>query len=111
LYESLAKQPEQHQRKLQRSWELERAEAALSLITWTLLLWNTPWTRCICTARLWRYAPRRGKSSALMSMLPCIAEGSPEGCSYEAQDADIGANELRGMYRSSLTESRVFEAY
>jgi hypothetical protein len=106
LYETLARQPEQHQLKLRRSWELERAEAALSLITWTLLLWNTPWTRCICTARLWRYSPRRGKSCALMSMLPCIAEGSPEGCSFESQHADRGANGLRGMSRTSLTEPR-----
>jgi hypothetical protein len=101
----------QHRLKLQRLWELERAEAALSLITWTLLLWNTPWTRCICTARLWRYSPHRGKSCALMSMLPCIAEGSPEGCSFEAWHTDIGTNELKGIYRSSLTSIRIFWQY
>ena len=95
LYGAVAERPAKERLRLQRLWELERAEFAISLITWTLLLWRTPWAKCICTARLQRHPPDLGP--ARISMLPCAAENSNDGCSFEAQHASETTNEFHGM--------------
>lgn len=83
LHESVARQPASIRRMLERLWELERTETAVSLINWTLLLWATPWSVCICTARLWRYPIVGG--GARISMMPCAAQCHKDTCSFEIQ--------------------------
>jgi hypothetical protein len=42
----------EHQKILRLTTRLERAEAAVGLVNWVILLWNTPWVAEVCTCSI-----------------------------------------------------------